>query len=110
MGLQGKAIAATFVCGRDIHVAIELTGIGTRGIAVHVPVDVSARSTIGKLYWRMAPLWHYLLPEQPTYERLARREFNDATWPEGPAGGTVMAMDNTVLPSTTAVYLRQFRD
>ena len=51
--------------------------------------------------------WHYLLPNsQPANDWFAEG-FSDAAWPEGPAGfGYGDGDDNTVLPSTTAVYLR----
>lgn len=52
-------------------------------------------------------LWHYLLPNSQPANDWFLGGFNDAAWPEGPAGfGYGDGDDNTVLPSTTAVYLR----
>lgn len=52
-------------------------------------------------------LWHYLLPNSQPANDWFVGGFNDAAWPEGPAGfGYGDGDDNTVLPSTTAVYLR----
>ena len=51
--------------------------------------------------------WHYWLPNNQPANDWFEGEFNDAAWPEGPAGfGYGDGDDNTVLPSTTAVYLR----
>lgn len=52
-------------------------------------------------------LWHYLLPDSQPANDWFEGGFSDAAWPEGPAGfGYGDGDDNTVLPSTTAVYLR----
>ena len=52
-------------------------------------------------------LWHYWLPTNQPANDWFEGGFNDADWPEGPAGfGYGDGDDNTVLPSTPSVYLR----
>ena len=52
-------------------------------------------------------LWHYWLPSNQPANDWFEGGFSDAAWPEGPAGfGYGDGDDNTVLPSTSAVYLR----
>ena len=51
--------------------------------------------------------WHYWLPNSQPANDWFEEGFSDAAWPEGPAGfGYGDGDDNTVVPSTTAVYLR----
>ncbi|MAC17592.1 MAG: hypothetical protein CMC97_04780, partial [Flavobacteriales bacterium] len=51
--------------------------------------------------------WRYWLPNSQPANDWMEGGFSDAAWPEGPAGfGYGDGDDNTVLPSTPAVYLR----
>ena len=79
---------------------------------------VASLSMTPSLYWSQevdhweavledGTLWRYWLPNSQPASDWFVGGFSDAAWPEGPAGfGYGDGDDNTVLPSTTAVYLR----